>query len=75
MSNAEKNILDLESRFPALSGVTFSAARKRALAAGQSVLQSDQGCIYEVFPDGTRKLVKRIDPPTAVESGRKIKIG
>lgn len=30
--------------------------------------------IYEVFPDGTRHLVKQIEPPTPVEYGKKIAI-
>jgi len=74
MSDPEEKIQELESLFPALSGVTFNAAFKRALASGQSVLQSDQGVIYEVFPDGTRKRVKKIEPPTPIEPGKKILI-
>jgi hypothetical protein len=72
MSDQEKKIQELESLFPALSGVTFNAALKQTLASGQSVLQSDQGVIYEVFPDGTRRRVKEIEPPTPVELGKKI---
>jgi len=74
MSDQEKIIQELESRFPTLSGVTFNAALKQTLASGQSVLQSDQGVIYEVFPDGTRRRVKEIEPPTLVEPGKKITI-
>ena len=74
MSDQEKKIQELESLFPNLSGVTFNAALQQTLASGQSVLQSDQGVIYEVFPDGTRKRVKEIEPPTAVEPGKKITI-
>lgn len=74
MSDQEKKIQELESLFPTLSGVTFNAALQQTLASGQSVLQSDQGVIYEVFPDGTRKRVKEIEPPTTVEPGKKITI-
>jgi hypothetical protein len=74
MSEQEKKIQELESLFPTLSGVTFNAALKRTLASGQSVLQSDDGVIYEVFPDGTRKRVKEIEPPSPVERGKKIAI-
>jgi hypothetical protein len=49
-------------------------ARKRALESGLSVLQSEGGTIYEVFPDGSRKQVKEIEPPTKVVSGQKIAI-
>ncbi len=75
MADQENNIEILESQFPAVSGSAFAAACERVLASGQSVLQSDQGVIYEVFPDGTRKRVKEIEPPTPVVSGSKITIG
>jgi hypothetical protein len=35
---------------------------------------SEQGYIYEVFPDGRRVRVKQIEPPTPVQAGRKITI-
>lgn len=74
MSDQEKNIVELESLFPSSAGITFNAALQRTLASGQSVLQSDEGVIYEVFRDGTRKRVKDIEPPTPVEPGKKIAI-
>lgn len=69
MSDEERSIELLENRFPTLSGFAFMAARKQALAAGLSVLHSEQGIIYEVFPDGRRRRVKQVEPPTAVERG------
>ena len=72
MPENEKNIEELEVQFPLLSGVAFATASQRVLASGQSVLQSDQGVIYEVFPDGTRKRVKGIEPPTSVVPGSKL---
>jgi hypothetical protein len=75
ITDQEKRIERLESQFPAVSGSAFAAARQRVLASGQSVLQSEQGCIYEVDPDGGRVIVKTIDPPTLVVSGSKIAIG
>ena len=74
MPDQENEILQLESQFPTVSGSAFAAARERALDAGLSVLQSEMGFIYEVFPDGRRVLLKKIDPPTSVEAGRKITI-
>lgn len=74
MSGREKRMRRLESRFPAASGSAFSAAYHRTLASGQSVLQSDDGFVYEVFPDGGRRIVKRIEPPTPVPVRRKITI-
>jgi hypothetical protein len=75
MSDYEINIERLETQFPTISGSAFAAARERVLASGQSVLQSEQGCIYEVHPNGQRTLVKKIDPPTTVVSVLKIAIG
>jgi hypothetical protein len=74
MADQEKKFVALESLFASSAGVTFNQASTNALAAGQSVLQSDQGVIYEIFPDGTRKRVKEIAPPTPVEPGKKITI-
>lgn len=69
MSDHEKQIEILENAFPALSGAAFAAARERALSAGYSVLESENGQIYEVFPDGRRNLVKKIASPKSVVSG------
>jgi hypothetical protein len=67
---SEQDIDNLENQFPALSGSAFAAARERVLQSGQSVLQSEDGFIYEVFPNGKRVVVKRIEPPIKVESGK-----
>jgi hypothetical protein len=75
MPDQENNIKQLEAEFPAISGSAFAAARENALASGHSVLQSEDGYIYEVYPNGDRILVKKIDPPISVVSGRKITIG
>ncbi len=53
MADQETDILKLEHQFPAASGSAFAAACKEVLASGQSVLQSDNGVIYEVSPDGS----------------------
>ena len=66
---SDQDIQKLESQFPAVSGSAFAAARERVLQSGQSVLQSENGVIYEVFPDGHRKEVKKIEPPTQFVTG------
>jgi hypothetical protein len=66
---SDQDIQQLESEFPAMSGVVFAAARERVLASGQSVLQSQDGVIYEVFPDGRKVVVKTIEPPMSVIPG------
>lgn len=66
---SDQDIQKLESQFPAMSGLAFAAARDQVLASGQSILQSLDGVIYEVFPNGHRVPVKQIEPPTAVITG------
>jgi hypothetical protein len=66
---SDQDIQKIESQFPAVSGSAFAAAREHVLASGQSVLQSQDGVIYEVFPDGHKVVVKNIEPPTPVVSG------
>lgn len=72
MSDDEMQVL--ESQFPTASGAAFAAAREHTLASGQSVLQSQAGVIYEVYPDGRRRVVKSIEAPTPVVAGTCIKI-
>ena len=72
MTDQEKDIERLETQFPAISGSAFASAREQALASGQSVFQSEDGCIYEVFPSGRRVAVKEIEPPASDTRGRKI---
>jgi hypothetical protein len=66
---SDQDIQQIESQFPAVSGSAFAAAREQVLASGQSVLESQDGVIYEVFPDGRKLPVKKIEPPTPVVSG------
>ena len=74
MSDDEKKTLILEARMPALSGQAFIAARDQVLASGQSVLQAENGMLYEVFPDGRKVPVKPMALPVPVVSGSKIAI-
>lgn len=65
MSHLE--ILRLENQFPSLSTEAFAAARRRVLESGQSVLQSEGGIVFRVFPDGTKRKLKEIEPPVKVD--------
>lgn len=66
---SDQEIQELESQFPAASGVAFAAACEHVLASGQSVMQSQGGMLFEVFPDGRRVAVKEVDPPILVTAG------
>jgi hypothetical protein len=74
MSEDEKSLQFLESQFAAVSGSAFTDARLQTLASGQSVLQTKNGVIYEVFPDGTRIERKRIEAPKVFPSGTRIRL-
>ena len=74
MPDQESEIQKLESQFPPVSGEAFATAREKVLASGQSVLQSEGGFIYRVFPDGRKELVKQIEAPTPVTPGTKLTI-
>ncbi|HWD93788.1 MAG TPA: hypothetical protein VG938_15720 [Verrucomicrobiae bacterium] len=71
---SDQDLQKLENQFPAVSGSAFAEARERVLASGQSVLQSQDGVIYEVFPDGRRVAIKKIDPPAQFVTGSVFKI-
>lgn len=71
---SDQEIQTLESQFPARSGDVFAAARQRALDAGLSVLETQGDTLYRVAPDGKRRPIKKLDRPTAVVSGEKIKL-
>lgn len=74
MSATETQIELMENGFPSISGMAFAVARERVLASGQSVLQAENGVVYEVFPDGQKVVVKEIEKPVAVQKGQKIKL-
>jgi hypothetical protein len=73
-TSQDLEIENLERQFPPASGVVFAAARLQVLASGQSVLQSEDGSIFEVFPDGQRHLVKMVEPPISVTIGSKVEL-
>lgn len=74
MPDQENNIEFLENQIPALSGAAVNVAYWKTLASGGSVLETDGGAIYEVFPNGERRFVKQIEPPTLMKLGQKILI-
>ncbi len=71
MSTQEKTIQHLEEHIPELAESAVVQAYWQALASGNSVLESENGVIYEIFPDGSRKIIKTIEPPFPVVIGEK----
>ena len=74
MTNSEKALDYLEQQIPSLSAAAVDVAYWQALAAGQKVLVSGEGGIYEVFPDGTRTFVKATGKPLDLPVGTRVKI-
>lgn len=74
MPDSEKTFDYLEMQIPSLSAAAVDVAYWQALAAGQKVLVSGDGGIYEVLPDGTRTLVKATETPLSVPVGTRVRI-
>ena len=72
MLETENTIDYLENQIPALSASAITVAYWDTLASGQSVLETENDAIYEVFPDGTRRWIKQIEPSIHVQCGQKI---
>ena len=56
----EKTLDFLETQIPDLAAAAVTIAYNEALAAGLSVLQVEGDEIIEQFPDGTKRVVKRL---------------
>ena len=74
MSHSEATLDYLEQQIPSLSADAVDVAYRKSLAEGNSVLVSGEGGIFEVFPDGTQKLVKATDRPLSVPVGTRVRI-
>lgn len=65
----EASMRILEERIPELAVAALGKARQRALDAGFSVTEVFDNNLVETFPDGTRRIIKPLPPPTLVEPG------
>ena len=74
MEDNEKVIDYLEQQIPELAAAATKIAYWQALASGSSVLVSENGEIVEVFPDGTRKFVEKVETQVSLKKGTIIKI-
>ncbi len=68
---SEEAISYLEEHIPELADAAFTQAYWAALASGSSVLISENGKLIEVFPDGTKKFIKHLPPPTPATPGQR----
>ena len=68
----EKVILFLEEHIPELASAAVKQAYWQALASGSSVRQRENDNLVEVFPDGSRKIMKLLPPQTPVLRGQRL---
>jgi len=71
MIEQEKTLSYLESHIPEMAASAVTQAYWQTLASGNTVLESRNGAIYEISPDGSRKKLKNIAAPTTVIRGEK----
>jgi hypothetical protein len=74
MSMTEESMRFLEEHIPILADAAVKQAYWQALATGSSVLVSEEDTLVEIFPDGTRKVLKQLEPQTAVISGQRLEL-
>jgi len=70
----EKELDYLEEHIPELAKSAIRQAYWNALASGKSVLESIDGGIYEIFPDGTKKFIKKNEPRKKVTVGQVLEL-
>jgi hypothetical protein len=74
MTMTEESMRFLEEHIPILADAAVKQAYWQALATGSSVLVCEDSVMYEIFPDGTRKVVKHLEPQTAVSLGQRLEL-
>ena len=73
-SLSEEDMREKESKIPQQGMMAVKCAYKKALRSGYSVMQADGDKVLEVFPDGSRSVVKVIEPPFSVKNGQKLRL-
>lgn len=74
MDDPEQTIDYLEQQIPGISAAAVTVAYLQALASGQIVLVRGENGIYQVFADGTKKLIKRMEQPLCVPVGTRVRL-
>jgi hypothetical protein len=64
----------LEKHIPGLAKNATTIAFRRALISGSKVLIAEAGELVEVLPNGTRRIVKKIEPSVKMRKGQVIRI-
>lgn len=75
MENISENEFELlDKTILEMMQTAVKKAYRDAISSGSSVLISENDEIVEVFPDGTRKFVRKIEPRIKIKKGNIIKI-
>jgi hypothetical protein len=74
MSINEESMRFLEENIPLLADAAIKQAYWQALASGSSVLVCENDVLVETFPDGSRKVLKQLEPQTSATVGQRIEL-
>jgi hypothetical protein len=67
MELSEKTIQYVEDQIPEMAEQATRQAFWNTLATGNSVIVAQQGQLWEVYPDGSRRFIKDITGPVTVQ--------
>jgi len=74
MKETDAELEKIDQEVPGLFAAAVKNAYNQALASNAKVLVSDSLGLYQVFPDGSRKLVKAADyEPLHVPAGMRVR--
>jgi hypothetical protein len=74
MKLTEKEIQNLEEQFPYIAEASARQAYWEALSSGSSVLVVENEEVVEVFPNGRRVAIQKIEPRISIKKGTKFEI-
>jgi len=70
----EATISYLEEHIPELADAATKQAYWQTLASGDSVVELENNQLVEVFPDGSRNVIKTMPPAVSVMRGQKMRL-
>ncbi len=69
MNHSDATLDFLEEQIPTLAQSAVTVAYWEALSAGLSVLQVEDGHLVEAFPDGSRRIIKKVERGVKIPKG------
>lgn len=74
MTHSDETLDFLEEQIPLLAQSALTVAYWEALSAGLSVLQVEEGNLVEVFPNGSRRVIKAIEEGVSMPKGTRFSL-